>query len=212
MSIDTIKKLKWRYATKHFDSSKKLSEEKLNILKEAFNLTATSYGLQPLKMVVISNQEIKNQLMPITHNQPQVRDASHVLILCIEEEIDANFIIDHFKRVEDIRNTSRDILDRFEKNLLNTFSEKEKTEIREWMINQLYLTLGALLTVCAVEKIDSCPMEGFEAEKYDELLGLKQMGLRSVIVLPVGYRDESDFFLSLRKVRRGVDELIVEIK
>lgn len=212
MSIDTIKKLKWRYATKHFDSSKKLSEEKLNILKEAFNLTATSYGLQPLKMVVISNQEIKNQLMPITYNQPQVRDASHVLILCIEEEIDANFIIDHFKRVEDIRNTSRDILDRFEKNLLNTFSEKEKTEIREWMINQLYLTLGALLTVCAVEKIDSCPMEGFEAEKYDELLGLKQMGLRSVIVLPVGYRDESDFFLSLRKVRRGVDELIVEIK
>lgn len=211
MSIDTIKKLKWRYATKHFDSSKKLSEEKLNILKEAFNLTATSYGLQPLKMVVISNQEIKNQLMPITYNQPQVRDASHVLILCIEEEIDANFIIDHFKRVEDIRNTSRDILDRFEKNLLNTFSEKEKTEIREWMINQLYLTLGALLTVCAVEKIDSCPMEGFEAEKYDELLGLKQMGLRSVIVLPVGYRDESDFFLSLRKVRRGVDELIVEI-
>ena len=108
MSIDTIKKLKWRYATKHFDSSKKLSEEKLNILKEAFNLTATSYGLQPLKMVVISNQEIKNQLMPITYNQPQVRDASHVLILCIEEEIDANFIIDHFKRVEDIRNTSRD--------------------------------------------------------------------------------------------------------
>ena len=79
------------------------------------------------------------------------------------------------------------------------------------MVNQLYLTLGALLTVCAVENIDACPIEGFEPKKYDELLGLNKKGLESVIVLPVGYRDESDFFINLKKVRRGIDELIIEV-
>lgn len=211
MASDTIKKLQWRYATKKFDPSKKLSQEKLRVLKETFNLTATSYGLQPLKMVIVANQEIKEQLMPLTFNQPQVRDASHVLVLCVETEIDANFIVDHFKRVEGTRNTPREILEPFEKNLVREFSEKESNEIRQWMINQLYLTLGSLLAICAIEEIDACPMEGFQPEKYDQLLNLKEKGLESVIVLPVGYRDDSDFFSSLKKVRRGVEELIVEI-
>ena len=211
MSSDTIKKLQWRYATKRFDPSKKLSKEKLDILKQAFNLTATSFGLQPLKLVVVSNQSIKEKLVPFTFNQPQVRDASHVLVLCIEKEIDANFIVDHFKRVEDTRNTPRKILEPFEENLVNSFAEKHTTEIREWMSNQLYLALGALLTVCAIENIDSCPMEGFEPENYNRLLGLTEKGLESVIVLPVGYRDESDFFISLKKVRRGVDELVIDL-
>lgn len=211
MSTDTLEKLNWRYATKRFDSTKKLTAEKLNILKEAFNLTATSYGLQPVKLVIVSDQDKKDQLMPLTFNQPQVRDASHVLILCVEKEIGEDFIIEHFRRVEDIRKTSREILQKFEDNLVRTFSDKEKDEIRVWMVNQLYLSLGALLTVCAMEKIDSCPMEGFLPEEYDKLLGLDKLGLNSVIVLPVGYRDESDFFLSLKKVRRGVDELVVEL-
>lgn len=210
MSSKTIEKLQWRYATKRFDSSKILSEEKLNTLKETFNLTATSFGLQPLKLVVVSNTEIKTQLMPLTFNQSQVRDASHVLILCIERKINEDFIVDHFKRVEGTRNTPRTILEPFEKDLIASFTEKDAAEIREWMINQLYLTLGALLTVCALEKIDSCPMEGFQPEKYDKLLGLDERGLESVIVLPVGYRDESDFFINLKKVRRGVDQLTIE--
>ena len=211
MSSKTIEKLQWRYATKRFDSTKTLSDEKLNILKETFNLTATSYGLQPLKLVVVSNTDLKAQLVPLTFNQPQVRDASHVLVLCIEKNIDANFIVDHFKRVEGVRNTPRTILDPFEKALINNFSEKQTPEIRQWMAHQLYLTLGALLTVCALENIDACPIEGFEPKKYDDLLGLDEKGLESVIVLPVGYRDESDFFISLKKVRRGVDELIIEV-
>ncbi len=211
MKSDTIDKLKWRYATKKFDSSRKLSAEKINILKEAFNLTATSYGLQPLKLVVISNQDIKEKLMSFTYNQPQVRDASHVLVLCIEREIDASFIVDHFKRVEDIRQTSRNILEPYEQNLIATFSDKEKEEVKVWMTNQLYLALGALLTVCAMEKIDSCAMEGFQPEKYDTFLELDKRGLKSVIVLPVGYRDTSDFFSNLKKVRRGVDELVIDL-
>lgn len=211
MSSKTIEKLQWRYATKRFDASRTLSEEKLNILKETFNLTATSYGLQPLKLIIVSNTDLKSQLMPLTYNQTQVRDASHVLILCIEKNIDPSFIVEHFRRVEGERQTPRNILEPFEKALIANFSEKQSPQIREWMANQLYLTLGALLTVCAMENIDACPIEGFQPEKYDELLGLDKKGLESVIVLPVGYRDESDFFINLKKIRRGVDELIIEV-
>lgn len=211
MPSNTTEKLQWRYATKKFDPSKILSEERLNVLKETFNLTATSFGLQPLKLVVISNVELKEKLMPISYNQPQVRDASHVLILCIERKINEDFIIDHFKRVEGTRNTPRNILEPFEKDLIASFTKKDASEIRDWMINQLYLTLGALLTVCAIESIDSCPMEGFEPEKYDKLLGLDKRGLESIIVLPVGYRDASDFFINLKKVRRGIDELTIDL-
>lgn len=211
MSSNTIEKLQWRYATKKFDPSKVLSNEKLNILKETFNLTATSFGLQPLKMVVVNNAKIKEQLVPLTYHQPQVRDASHVLILCIEKSIDEKFIVDHFKRVEGLRKTPRKILDPFERDLIDSFTKKNSEEIKTWMINQLYLTLGALLTVCAMEKIDSCPMEGFESKKYDTLLGLDKKGLESVLVLPVGYRDKDDFFVTLKKVRRGVDELVINL-
>ena len=123
--------------------------------------------------------------------------------MCIEKNINEDFILEHFKRVEDHRNTPRTILEPFEKALIENFSKKQAPEIRQWMANQLYLTLGALLTVCAVENIDACPIEGFEPKKYDELLGLDKKGLESVIVLPVGYRDETDFFINLKKVRRG---------
>ncbi|MCG2419038.1 NAD(P)H-dependent oxidoreductase [Aequorivita sp. F47161] len=212
MSLTTIDKLHWRYATKKFDSSKILSDEKLKILKQTFNLTATSFGLQPLKLAIISNPELKKQLMPLTYNQSQVRDASHILILCVEKSINEDFIVDHFKRVEGLRKTPRTILEPFEKELINSFTKKNSAEIKDWMINQLYLTLGALLTVCAVEKIDACPMEGFQSKEYDALLGLDKKGLESVIVLPVGYRDESDFFINLKKVRRGVNELVIELE
>lgn len=211
MPSKTIEQLKWRYATKKFDPTKKLSDEKLNILKQTFNLTATSFGLQPLKMIVVSNQELKEKLLPFTFYQSQIRDASHILVLCIEKEIDANFIVEHFKRVEETRKTSREILDPYEQNLVESFEKKHSEEIRQWMVNQLYLVLGALLTVCAVEEIDSCPMEGFEPENYDKLLNLGEMGLESVIVLPVGYREKSDFFIDLKKVRRGVDELVIDL-
>lgn len=212
MASETLKNLQWRYATKKFDSSKELSEEKISILKETFKLTATSFGLQPLKLLVISNPELKKQLVPATYHQAQVQDASHVLVLCLEKKIGPSFIKDHFSRVEAIRNTARDILTPFEDELLNYFEGKSATEIEAWMINQLYLTLGALLTVCATEKIDSCPIEGFEPEKYNEILKLDDLGLKSVVVLAVGYRDNEDFFGKLKKVRRGIEELIIEFE
>ena len=211
MNSEIIEKLKWRYATKKFDTSKKLSEEKLNILKEAFNLTATSYGLQPLKMLVISNPEIQEQLMPFSMDQPQVKDASHVLVLCMEAKISSQYIMEHFSRVEATQNTSREILDPFQDFLVTSFAQKESEEITLWTVNQAYLAMGNLLTVCALEDIDACPMEGFDPEKYDELLQLHKLGLRSVLVLPVGYRAQDDEFSEMKKVRRGVEEVVIEI-
>jgi nitroreductase/dihydropteridine reductase len=211
MTTDIIDQLKWRYATKKFDDTKILSEEKLTILKESFNLTATSYGLQPLKMVVIGNSELKEKLVPITMKQEQVMNASHVLVLCTETEMNSDYIKEYFNRVEETRNTSRDVLSSFENFLIAEFSEKSKNNVETWMAKQAYLALGNLLTVCALEDIDSCPIEGFEPEKYDELLGLNEMGLRSVLVLAIGYRAEDDFFSGFKKVRRGVDEVIIEM-
>jgi nitroreductase len=211
MDSEIIEKLKWRYATKKFDASNKLSEEKLDILKEAFNLTATSYGLQPLKMLVISNPEIQKQLMPFSMDQPQVRDASHVLVLCIEDEMSSRYIKRYFDRVEASRKTPRKILEPFEEFLITSFSQKSSEEISRWMTNQAYLAMGNLLTVCALEDIDACPMEGFDPEKYDEFLQLNKRGLRSVLVLPVGYRAHDDEFSEMKKVRRGVEEVVIEI-
>jgi hypothetical protein len=211
MNSEIISKLRWRYATKKFDASKILSEEKLGILKEAFNLTATSYGLQPLKLLVITNTKIKKKLVPMSMDQEMVRDASHVLVLCMEETLSSEYIVKHFDRVEATRNTPRDILDPFQEFLVSSFSEKTPEDISLWMEKQAYLALGNLLTVCALENIDACPMEGFDPEKYDELLQLKEKGLRSVLVLPVGYRAEDDMFSNFKKVRRGVDEVIIEM-
>ncbi|MBT8261290.1 MAG: NAD(P)H-dependent oxidoreductase [Bacteroidia bacterium] len=211
MNSGIINKLQWRYATKKFDPNKTLSEEKLEILKEAFNLTATSYGLQPLRLIVVSDPEIKEQLVPISMDQQQVKDASHVLIFCTESTVNSKYIKEHFNRVEDIRDTPREILDPFELYLLQSFSEKKPEDIEQWMTKQAYLAMGNLLTVCALEDIDACPMEGFDPEKYDELLQLTQKGLRSVLVMPVGHRADDDMFADLKKVRRGVEKVVISI-
>lgn len=211
MTSNIIERLQWRYACKKFDSSKILSEEKLNILKESFNLTATSYGLQPLKMIVIANTEIKKKLVPLTMQQKQVQDASHVLVFCIETELTAKYIENYFDRVEEIRNTPRAILQPFETFLVDDFSEKSSASIDAWMEKQAYLAMGNILTVCALEGIDACPIEGFEPEAYDSLLGLNSLGLKSVLVLPIGYRSDDDMFANFKKVRRGIDEVIINL-
>lgn len=206
----TIEALKWRYATKKFDPQGILSEEKVEVLKKAFNLTATSYGLQPLKMVVVHDKDVQAELKAASFGQKQLSTASHVLVICIEREVNKNFIENYFKHVRDIRNTPEDILSPFKESLIGDFEKKPVEEIRTWATHQAYLVLGTLLSVCAIEEIDSCPMEGFEPDKYDRILGLEEHGLNSVLALPVGYRAADDFFAGLKKVRRPVEETVIE--
>ncbi|APG59147.1 NAD(P)H-dependent oxidoreductase [Christiangramia salexigens] len=209
--MSNIKALNWRYATKKFDSAKVLHEDKIEVLKQAFNLTATSYGLQPLKLVVINNKKLQRDLRAFSFDQQQVETASHVLVLCIEKKVDEDFINNYFKRVKHLRETPEEVLKPFQEFLVEDFKTKAEEEIQTWAINQAYLALGTLLTVCATEEIDACPMEGFEPDKYDQLLNLGDKNLKSVLVLPIGYRAEDDMFSSLKKVRRPLDEVIIDI-
>ncbi|MGB5359960.1 MAG: nitroreductase family protein [Eudoraea sp.] len=208
---DIIKDLEWRYAVKKFDSSKEIEVSKLDRIKQAFNLTATSYGLQPIKMVVLKNKDLQEQLVEFSYGQRQVAQASHLLILCIEKKIDAEYISGYFKKVKDIRGTSDSVLEPFKKELVSEFAKMDTKQIEQWAINQVYLAMGNLLTICAVEQLDACPMEGFSPDGYDELLNLSSKGLRSVLVLPIGYRAEDDIFSEFKKVRRDMENSIIYI-
>lgn len=208
--MESVKALKWRYATKKFDPEKLLPREKVKVIKKAFNLTATSYGLQPLKLVVVQNKELQKDLMKASYNQKQVGTASHLLVICIEKEVGKAYIEKYFQYVKDIRNTPDDVLHPFRESLIGNFEKKPIDEVRIWATHQAYLVMGTLLTVCAVEEIDSCPMEGFEADKYDQILELEKHNLQSVLALPIGYRSNEDFFADLKKVRRPLEETIIE--
>lgn len=210
MSI--INALEWRYAVKKFDPNKILSKEKVSVLKKAFNLTATSYGLQPVKLIIVSNKELQKTLKASSWNQAQVEDASHLLIFCIENEIDDVYIKKYFERVKNIRNTPDEILAPFQNFLIEDFNRKTTEEIKHWAKNQVYLAMGNLLTVCAIEAIDACPMEGFLPEDYDKILKLDTKGLKSVLVLPIGYRADDDMFAELKKVRKPLQDSVIEFE
>ena len=209
--MNSIDNLKWRYAVKKFDHHKILSDNQINILKQAFNLTASSYGLQPIKLVVVKNKDIQKELVLHSWNQQQVSQASHLLVICVDTKLDETDVEKYFERVKEIRNTPDEIINSFKEYLTTTISGKTTEDLLSWGKNQAYLALGNLLTVCANEKIDSCPMEGFIPEKYDEVLGLKEKNLSSVLVLPVGYRAEDDIMTHQKKVRKNIDEIVIDI-
>lgn len=209
--MDSIKNLEWRYAVKKFDENKSLSTAQINTLKEAFNLTATSYGLQPVKMVVVKNKEIQQQLVAHSWNQPQVLQASHLLVLCIPKTYTTKDIEAYFSLVKKIRNTPDEILNPFKEMLTSSIANKTQEELTSWNKNQAYIALGNLMTVAANEQIDSCPMEGFIPEKYDEILELDKHNLTSVLVLPVGFRAEDDYMKDLQKVRKNTNDVVIEI-
>jgi nitroreductase / dihydropteridine reductase len=209
--MNPIESLQWRYAVKKFDSNKKLTQDQINTLKEAFNLTATSYGLQPLKLVIVENKEIQKELVTHSWNQPQVLEASHLLVICIPKTFTSSEVEKYFELVKKTRNTPDNIIEPFKKFLTSEIEQKTEEELLLWNKNQAYLSLGNLLTVCALEKIDSCPMEGFVPEKYDEVLNLNKQNLTSVLVLPVGFRSEEDYMKDLKKVRKELKDVIIEI-
>ena len=209
--MQVLDSLRWRYAVKKFDDGKIVPEEKIDTIKEAFNLTASSYGLQPFKLVVIKNKEIQNQLVEHSWNQKQVAQASHVLVITVPKSYSTEEVSSYFNRVKNIRNTPDEIINPFQEFLTNTVASKSQEELLAWNKNQAYLAMGNLLTVCALEEIDSCPMEGFIPEKYDEVLGLEGQNLTSVLVLPIGYRAEDDYMKSQKKVRKNLEEVIFQI-
>jgi len=208
--MNIIESLQWRYATKKFDRNKIIPQDKIEVLKEAFNLTATSYGMQPVKLLVLSDKKRQEDLLPLSMNQQQIATASHVLILA-GADINNVSINTYFDSVKQVRGTSEEILNPFRTYLLDNFSNKIEAEKETFIKNQAYIALGNLLTVCALERIDACPMEGFEPKAYDEFFNLEEKGLKSLLVIPIGYRAEDDMFSTLKKVRKSIDESVIEL-
>ncbi|MFD2697034.1 NAD(P)H-dependent oxidoreductase [Mesonia sediminis] len=209
--MNVLSSLNWRYATKKFDTEKQVKDDKINLLKNAFNLTATSYGLQPVKMLIVKNKDLQEKMMPACFNQKQVNTASHILILGIPGTIDEQFVRNYFDLVKSIRQTPDAVLKPFQDFLVDDFKKSTTEKIERWATNQVYLALGNLLTVCAIESIDSCPMEGFNPEILSEVLSLKDYDLKPKLLLPIGYRADDDAFSQMAKVRKPLEETIIEL-
>ncbi|SNR29898.1 NAD(P)H-dependent oxidoreductase [Lutibacter flavus] len=209
--MNIINSLEWRYATKKFDPSKKLSKDKIDKLKIAFNLTATSFGLQPIKMIVINNKELQEKFVEHSYYQRQVADASHLLVLCIENDTTADDVNAYFDLEKKIRNVDEEVISNFRNQLVDMYKNMSNEEKQLSAKYQTYIALGNLMTVCAIERIDACPLEGFIPHKIDELLSLKDLNLKSVLMLPVGYRAEDDIMSEMKKVRKPLNDTIIEI-
>lgn len=205
--MNLIDNLEWRYATKKFDSSKKVSPENLEQIKKAIQLSASSYGLQLYKVFIIESNELREKLKSVSFGQNQITEASHLIVFCnysvvTEKHIDEYFVLK--SQTEQI-----DILD------LKGYSDFIKADVRnksqiekeKWTSNQTYLALGNLLNACAELKIDACPMEGFEAKEYNKILNLDKQGLNASVIATIGYRSDDDSSQNSKKVRKSINNL-----
>lgn len=208
--MNTITAAVWRYATKKFDPTKKVEETTIQQLTEIFNLVPTSYGLQPVRLHVVSNQDLKDRMVEKCYGQGQVRDCSHVLVLSTLH-VDADYIEHYFKLIKNIRHTPEETLAPFKNNLLKSFEKMSPEQNEAWARNQAYIALGMLMSACADTRIDSCPMEGFIPTGVDNLLELDKMGLKSCLLLPIGYRAGDDMFASMEKVRLPLEKVVKHI-
>ena len=209
--MQLLDSLRWRYATKQFDSQRKLSEAQVTQLLEAANLTATSYGLQPFKFLVLQDQAKQDQLVASSYGQTQVAEASHVIVVATRTDVDADYIGDYVKLMESQRGLPEGALDQYKTVMIGSLNSMDEQAIDAWATKQAYLALSTLLVACAVAKIDACPMEGFVASEYDEMLGLSAMNLHAAVVLPIGYRAADDKHQNYKKVRRELDDIVVRL-
>lgn len=206
-----IKDAKWRYATKKFDATKKVSTEDFEILKEAIRLSASSYGLQPYKVFIIENPEIRAKIQPAAWGQTQIVDASHLLVFANitnfgDAEIDA-----YIKNLSETRGIPVESVQGyadFMKSKITTLPEEARNT---WTSKQTYLALGNLLNAAAELKIDVTPMEGFEPAAVNEILGFDQLGLNVSLIATIGYRHEDDATQHYAKVRKSNEELFINL-
>lgn len=205
--MNIIEGLKWRYATKKFDSSKKISKENLDYLKEAISLIPSSYGLQPYKVLVIENPAIREKLREAAWGQAQLADASQIFLFCNFTSMEPKKIDEFLNRGAAINNydpaTTKEYGDMMKGQMAGMTSE----QLINWTSKQTYIALGSLLAAASEIRIDSCPMEGFDKAKFDEILGLKEKGLTASVLGAVGYRSAEDSHQFLKKVRKPMKDL-----
>lgn len=201
----------WRYATKKFDATKKISTEDLNLLKEAIRLSSSSYGLQPYKIIIVENPELRAKIQPVAWGQSQIVEASHLLIFANETNIGDEEIDNLLQTMSETRATPIEALagyGNFMKSKISILSAEAKTI---WTAKQTYLALGNLLNAAAELKIDATPMEGFVPAQVNEILGLDKLGLNATLMATLGYRHDEDATQHYKKVRKSTEDLFITL-
>lgn len=204
-------KLAWRFATKKFDASKKLNQTQLTELLDTVRLAPSSYGLQHYKIVVVEDAEVKAKLKAAAYGQAQLTDASHVIVFAAETSINDEYVKKYIDEIAKVRQVGRENLAGFEQLLsgvVNGLTQDQKTV---WAQKQAYIALGVLLTAAAELGLDACPMEGFDAAQFDEILGLKEKGLTATVIAPIGFRSEHDAYGKAAKVRKPHEDLFITV-
>jgi nitroreductase/dihydropteridine reductase len=210
MMSEILSLLSWRYATKKMDPSKSVPEDKLAIILESIRLSASSSGLQPYQVLVITDPEIKAQIRPVSWGQSQVTDCSHLLVFAAWNHYSAERINLMFDLVNEQRGLKNEGWEAYRQKLLSFYPQRTPEENFQHAARQAYIGLGSALIAAAAEGVDSTPMEGFEPEKVDAILNLSELGLRSVLLLPLGYRAaEGDWLVDLAKVRRSTEDFVI---
>jgi nitroreductase len=201
----------WRYATKKFDATKKITNEDLNTLKEAIRLSSSSYGLQPYKVIIVENPELRANIQPAAWGQSQIVEASHLIIFANETKVDDLAIDEYIKNISQTRNMPIEALagyGDFMKSKITSLTPEEKNI---WTAKQTYLALGNLLNVAAELKIDTTPMEGFVPAQVNEILGLDKLGLNATLIATLGYRHDEDATQHYKKVRKSNEDLFITL-
>ena len=209
---DLISKLNWRYATKKMDSAKVVPQEKVDRILEAIRLTASSSGLQPYEVIVVSNKEMREKIKPVAWNQEQITDGSHLLVFAAWDNYTAERINMMFDLVNDQRGFKSEGWENYRQMLLGSYVPREAEVNYQHAARQAYIGLGTALIAAAEEEVDATPMEGFDPKAVDALLNLRERGLRSVVLMPLGYRaQEGDWLVNLKKVRRDRSAFVTEV-
>lgn len=209
---DLIDKLHWRYATKKFNPAKQVPDEKIERILEAVRLTASSSGLQPYELILVTNPALRAQIKPVAWDQAQVVDCSHLLVFAAWDDITAERVNFMYDLIEQERGQN-DGLDAYRQRLLGIVAERGTQANYEAAARQAYIGLGSAMIAAAFEGVDATPMEGFDPAAVDAILGLGERHLRSVLILPLGYRDEeNDWLVNMKKVRRPREQFVTEMR
>ena len=208
-----IQKLEWRYATKKMDSAQAVPQDKLDRILEAARLAPTSSGLQPFEIIVVSNKAVREKIKPIAWNQEQITDGSHLLVFAAWDNYTAERINMMFDMTNNQRGGTNEGWENYRKMLLSSYPQRDAELNFNNAAKQAYIGLGVALVAAAFEGVDSTPMEGFDPKALDEILDLKTRGLRSVAIMPIGYRAAAgDWLANLKKVRRPMAQFVTEVK
>ena len=207
-----IENANWRYATKKFDTTKKVSPADLETLKKAMSLTATSYGLEPYKILIIENQDLKSQLVAASWGQQIVADASHLIVFANILDFGSDQMNAYFENVVSTRNVPMEALQGYSNFMQASINAMPLEKRNSWTAKQTYLAMNNLLNACAELKIDATPMEGIVPEQYNQILGLNELGLNAVLATPIGYRHTDDATQQYAKVRKAPQDLFITHK